>query len=219
MHIIAVVGLPIHAEIVLCVGYRRQCHCWPKFSLVHLVSKIQAIAVKEHLVSHAVPVVAKSQNGWVHSRQGWESGYHHNKGYPFPLFAMDHLVPVVLFAIALVLGQSTGRSQFLMTSLISTLTTAGSTRFKIQHPLDAWMSALYMDVSSAAGSLHLLWQCRFDHQAQHPSLWQYTICEAQCQLVARLQYDMTSVMLSGYTQRQDPLRCLASTLLASHLLP
>ena len=92
------------------------------------------------------------KNGWVHSR---------------------YLFQVVLFAM--VLGQSTGIFHSLMTCLISALAAAGLTCL-------TKYSILLMPgcLLSTAGSLHSLRQCRFDHQAQHPSSRQCTICGTRC---------------------------------------
>ena len=73
---------------------------------------------------------------------------------------------------------------------------------------------------SAAGSLCLLWQHRFDHQARHPSSQQHTICGA---LVSTGQQGYSTTWpvlcwLSGHTLRLDSLRRPTFALLASHLL-
>ena len=92
---------------------------------------------------------------------------------------------------------------------------------KIQHLLDALMSALLVDVLSAAGLLYSLWQHRFVHWAWHPSSRQCTICGA---LISTGRQGCSMIWLvlcwlSGHTLRLDSLSCLASTISASRLLP
>ena len=62
-HITAVSGTLIYAETALLSGSRRQYRCFPKSTLVHLVLNRWTIAVEERLLSLAMAVIAKSQNG------------------------------------------------------------------------------------------------------------------------------------------------------------
>ena len=56
----------ILAETALFSGCRRQSCCQAKFPLMRNIRKRWTIGVEECLPSLAIPVVAKSQNEWVH---------------------------------------------------------------------------------------------------------------------------------------------------------